>query len=110
MDTLAQAFAHANLSERYKEIIRRMLDGESFQYIAKALNVREHTLKNYAYEAFSRLGAKDKADLLERFEELRIKEREFGEGAEVFSSHRPDRIRKRKAKRLRDIHRGIANG
>lgn len=110
MDTLAQAFAHANLSERYKDIIRRLLDGESYSAISKALNIREHTLKNYAYEAFTRLGFTNKDQLLERLEDLRIKERTCGEDAEVFSYHCPDRIRKRKAKRLRDIHRGRIDG
>lgn len=54
----------ALLSDRQMQIVRYVADGLTNREIGKALNLSEHTVKNYLYRIFDRLGVSTRVELV----------------------------------------------
>jgi DNA-binding NarL/FixJ family response regulator len=48
------------LTEREREILARLVDGESNKEIARGLNLSEHTVRNHLYSIFGKMGVSDR--------------------------------------------------
>lgn len=61
----------SGLTERQKEIVRRLLDGQRVQGIARALSLSPSTVRNHLSAAYQKLGVNSQSELIEK---LRVRE------------------------------------
>jgi len=52
------------LSKREEDVVRNLMDGLSNREIAQNLNLSEHTIKNYLFRIFDKLGVSSRTELL----------------------------------------------
>jgi DNA-binding NarL/FixJ family response regulator len=52
------------LSKREEDVVRHLMDGLSNREIAQNLNLSEHTIKNYLFRIFDKLGVSSRTELL----------------------------------------------
>jgi DNA-binding NarL/FixJ family response regulator len=57
-------FGLAQLSKREEEVVRLLAGGNTNRKIANSLNLSEHTVKNYLFRIFDKLGVASRAELL----------------------------------------------
>lgn len=56
----------ASLSDRQREVCRRLLDGESILQIAERIGVKRATLKDHTREIYRKFGVRDRDELLRK--------------------------------------------
>jgi DNA-binding NarL/FixJ family response regulator len=54
----------ANLSKREREVVRCVVDGMSNREIAQSLKLTEHTVKNYMFRIFDKLGVSSRVEVV----------------------------------------------
>ncbi|HUN88316.1 MAG TPA: response regulator transcription factor [Terriglobales bacterium] len=61
---LANSDGMKSLSKREKEVVRSVVEGYSNREIAVRLNLSEHTVKNYVFRVFEKLGISSRVELV----------------------------------------------
>ena len=52
------------VSKREQEVVRLVVEGLSNREIAQRLNLSEHTIKNYVFRIFAKLGVSNRVELV----------------------------------------------
>ena len=54
----------ARLTPRERDIVRLVAEGMRNQDISRELNIREHTVRNYVFRVFNKLGISSRVELV----------------------------------------------
>ena len=69
MDRLCETYG---ISKREREILERILQGKTNREIEKELFISYHTVKNHVYNSFQKLGVKNRYELINAVDALRL--------------------------------------
>jgi DNA-binding NarL/FixJ family response regulator len=88
--TIAAADGSSLLSNREQDVVRLVADGMKNREIAQALSLTEHSVRNYLYRIFDKVGVSSRAELILyalSHRGIEVSPRTLGRGAEVVPAH-----------------------